>query len=96
MMIARRLFAPLAPFARHTRATLPPDTHPIAFTEMGYELTFARHGSSDLVAWNQRVCTDTPVIIDEMNVAMTNSAVFDGYFNIEWSKRFGSFERIGL
>jgi hypothetical protein len=46
-------------------------------------------GADDLMAGDERVTADSPVIVDQMDVGMADAAVGDANFDIVWAELSG-------
>jgi len=49
--------------------------------------TYGRDPTGDLVAENRRVLRNSPVIVQDGEVGVTHTAMFDSYFNLLWSEQ---------
>lgn len=80
--------APNAPLAIHARAALPADAHALARLQMG---PGARRPDNpdDLMSGHERVLANSPIVINQVNVAMANAAVGDFDFHLVRAERGG-------
>jgi hypothetical protein len=86
---AEILIAAIAPLATETASALPPyaDTRPDL--EMRDECSLLRDRAYDLVTWDQRIRAGLPVVVDQMEVAVTDSAMRNLYIDIVRTERIG-------
>jgi hypothetical protein len=71
-----------APFTLLAAAGLPPDTDAVAGLDRVDFGPCRIYDADDLVAWNQRVSTHLPVVINQVNVTVTDTAIVDPDGNI--------------
>jgi hypothetical protein len=81
--------------AVHAAARVP--AHPDSLSDLGSfgVRTYGRDPTDDLVAENRGVLRNTPLIVQNGEIGVTQTAVFDGDFNVLGPERSGinSFER---
>lgn len=64
-------------FAREAGTSLPADSDSLSRLEMCDLLTERRDCSDDFVARDERISAPTPIVVDQVNVAKTNSTMRD-------------------
>src|SRR6185503_5905175 len=70
-----------APLALATRVRLPAEPDTLTELQRAHLRSNRRHGSNHLVPGDEWILADTPIVGNEMKIAMTNSAVGDADFD---------------
>jgi hypothetical protein len=78
---AEILVAVQTPLTAQAAARLPPDAYSFTNVELLNGLSSGGHRADDFVSWHEGVMRDTPVVIDEVNVAVADTAV--AHFDID-------------
>src|SRR6185437_11578224 len=79
---AEMLLAGAAPFADAAGVCLPADADPLAYrgaVDVGAD---GGDGANDLVAGDERVAADAPVVVDEVDVGVADTAVLDADLDV--------------
>jgi len=95
---AEMLFAGAAPLADAAGVCLPSDADPLAYGGAVDVRADGGYGADDLVAGNERVAADAPVVVDEVDVRVADAAVGDAdldFIGPELSGRVAKGEQLG-
>jgi hypothetical protein len=76
------LFASAAPLALTTAICLPADADAIPGLKMLHQRTDCAHRAYDFVSRDKRVLAHSPVIVNEVYIAVTDPAMRDAHLNI--------------
>ena len=71
-----------APLALAAGVRLPAQSHALAHRERSNPVAHSRHRADNLMAGNERILADAPVVRDQVNIAMADAAVGDGNLNL--------------
>ncbi len=79
---AEVLFAGTAPLADAAGVCLPADADALAYGWAVNVRSDGGDGADDLVAGDERVAADAPVVVDEVDVGVADAAVSDADFDV--------------
>ena len=71
----------------HAATRVPADADALSDLESLRIWTHGRDPTDNLVAENRRVLRNSPVIVQDGEVGVTHTAMFDSYFNLLWSEQ---------
>src|SRR5258706_7879706 len=71
----------------HATARIPPDTDALSDLESLGIRTYGGDSGNDLMAENRGVLRDTPFIVQDGEIGVAQTAVFDRHFNVLASER---------
>ena len=78
---AQVFHAPGAPLAHAAGVGLPAKADSLAHLERTDVRAHRRHRAHDLVAGNERILADTPIVGNQVEIAMTDAAMGDAYLD---------------
>ena len=78
LRLRTQMLIPLAaPFANPAAIRLPAHTNPLAYRMIAYVSADRDHSPHNLVTWNKRILAESPIVVDEVNIAMANATMRD-------------------